>query len=482
MSQQGMDTGFQSDDPLLERYAGKEMREAFSPRSRYSTWRRLWVALAQAQAELGVPIQAAQIASLRRAVDDIDFDRVRAIEREVRHDVVAHIRAFAEKAPEARGIIHHGATSAFITDNADLILMRDGLRIIEAKLLAVLAALRQFALRYRDLPTLAYTHYQPAQLTTVGKRASLWAQDFLIDLLEVAHRLRMMRFRGAKGSTGTQANFLRMFSGDAAKVDELDRSVARAFGFEDVFPITGQTYPRKEDSLILGSLRGIGESAHKFSNDIRLLQHDGEIEEPFEEKQVGSSTMPYKRNPMRCERIGSLSKYLIAETANPSLVASTQWLERTLDDSANRRMTIPRSFLAADAILILTGNVVRGLEVHEATIRHRVGEEIPFMATEDILTESVARGGDRQALHEKIRVHAMGVRRRLAEGGGNDLLDRIAGDAAFASVRGLLPSIADPRQFTGRASEQVEIFFRDHVDPHLEGRRDLLEGGEDVLV
>lgn len=459
--------------PLVERYGSREMVEVFSARRRYRTWRDLWIALAECQAELGLPIRAEQIEEMRRRRDEIDLDRVEALERELRHDVMAHLAHFGELCPSAKGIIHLGATSAYVTDNADQILFRGALAIVRRKLEALLSALRSFALEHRALPTLAYTHFQPAQLTTVGKRAAMWAQDFLIDLDELDALGRRLRFRGVKGTTGTQASFLRLFDGDREKVRELDRRLSARMGFQDPLGITGQTYTRKLDVLLLSALAGIGLSAHKFSNDLRLLQGLGEMEEPFGKSQVGSTAMPYKRNPMRLERVSSLSKLLLTLAQNPVWVAATQWFERTLDDSASRRIVIPEAFLAADAVLVLSNSVVRGLVVQHGTIRDRVAREMEFMATEDVLMLAVKAGGDRQALHERIRAHSMAAieaRRRDPKGGGGggaDLMSRIAGDPAFAAARPHLARIADPALHIGRAAEQVEEFFREEVGPRV---------------
>ncbi|MGQ9591683.1 MAG: adenylosuccinate lyase [Planctomycetota bacterium] len=463
-----MDPRDSYEDPLVERYASRAMVENFSTRRRYRLWRELWIALAEAEAELGLPIRPEQIEEMQRHAGDIDFDRVAAIESELRHDVMAHIAAFGERCPLAKPIIHLGATSCFVTDNADLVILRRGLEIVRDELSALLAALRDFALRHRGLPTLAYTHLQPASPTTVGKRAALWAQDFLADLEEVCDRIEKLRFLGAKGATGTQASFLRLFRGDGSKVEALDRKVAEKMGFSSVLGVAGQTYPRKVDARILQALSGIAQSAHKFSTDLRILQGFGEIEEPFEEKQVGSSAMPYKRNPMRLERISSLAKFAICECMNPVWIHATQWFERTLDDSADRRVSLPHAFLAADAILVLSVNVVRGLRVYPEAIGRRVAEELPFLVAEDILMLGVEAGGDRQDLHERLRRHAMAVAEaRRTAGARNDLLARVAADPAFAAIRGKLGEIADPARFVGRAPEQTAAFFRDEVDPVL---------------
>jgi adenylosuccinate lyase len=455
-------------NPLCERYASEEMLRTFSANERYRTWRRLWIVLAEAESELGLPITAAQVAELRAHEGDLDLARVARVEKEIRHDVMAHITVFGEQCPSAKPIIHLGATSAYVTDNADLILMRQGLEILRDRLVLLLEAFRDFALAHKDLPALAYTHLQPAQLTTVGKRAAIWAQDFLLDLEDTVERIARLRFRGVKGTTGTQASFLGLFDGDAAKVEELDRRVTEKMGFRRAFLVTGQTYTRKADDAVLHVLSGIAQSAHKFSTDARILQSFGELEEPFEASQVGSSAMPYKRNPMRLERISSLAKFAICEAQNAAWVHATQWFERTLDDSANRRITIPQAFLAADAILILALNVVRGFKVYPEVIRRRLDEELPFMASEDILMAAVREGGDRQALHERIRGHAMAVAEaRKRAGARNDLLDRLAGDPLFAKVKARIPALADPARRTGRSAEQVERFFRDEAAPVL---------------
>jgi adenylosuccinate lyase len=458
-------------NPLVERYSSREMVENFSTRRRYRTWRDLWIALAECQAELGLPIRPQEIEELRRRRDDVDFARVEELESELRHDVMAHITHYGEQCPSAKRIIHLGATSAFITDNADQILIREGIAIVRKKLGALLVALRSFALAHKSLPTLAYTHFQPAQLTTVGKRAAMWAQDFLMDLDGLETLVQRFRFRGVKGTTGTQASFLRLFDGDAAKVRELDRRLSLRMGFQNPLTITGQTYTRKLDVLVLEALAAIGLSAHKFSNDLRLLQGLGEMEEPFGKAQVGSSAMPYKRNPMRLERISSLSKFLICAVQNPAWVAATQWFERTLDDSANRRIVIPEAFFAADAVLVLANSVLRGLVVHPGVIAERVGREMEFMATEDILMGAVKAGGDRQALHERIRAHSMAViEARRAGQSGEELISRIAADPAFATVRSDLAHLTDPSRYIGRAPDQVEEFFRDEVDPRIPAR------------
>ena len=452
--------------PFAMRWSTQEMLEVWSPRRRYATFRRLWIALARAQRDLGLDITQEQIAELEAAVDDIDFERGREIDREIRHEQMAQIRLFGEKAPKAAGIIHLGATSCFVSDNAELIQMRDAMRLVRRKLVNVIDRLGAFAVKWRDLPTLAYTHYQPAQLTTVGKRACLWAQDFLMDLESVERWLETLRFRGVKGTTGTQASFLQLFDGDHAKVEALDAAVAKAMGFGGVYPVTGQTYPRKVDAQALSVLSGVAQSAQKFATDLRLLQNLKEMEEPFGESQVGSSAMAYKRNPMRSERVCGLARFLIGLEQSAAQTAATQWFERTLDDSSNRRLTQPEGFLAADAILTLTLNVAGGMVVHEPVIARRVAEQTPFMATESILMAGVQAGGDRQALHERIRKHSMDVSLAVNEQGApNDLISRIAADPAFAAVRPMLDELSDPRRFIGRSPEQVDAFVAGWIEP-----------------
>jgi adenylosuccinate lyase len=460
-----------ADNPLHERYASEEMAALFGREHRYRTWRRLWIVLAQCERELGLPISAEQLAALEAAADTIDFERVAAIEAETRHDVMAHLRHFAELAPAAGGILHLGATSAFITDNADLMLAREALQLLEKRLASAILALADFARRTRDLPTLGYTHFQPAQLTTVGKRACLWIQDLVMDLEAVRGLLASLRCRGAKGTTGTQASFLTLFAGDHDKVRQLDRSVASRLGFADSFAVTGQTYPRKQDSRILAVLAGIAESCHKLGTDLRLLQGLGELAEPFEATQVGSSAMAYKRNPMRAERMCSLARRLITDSLNGPLTAATQWLERSLDDSANRRLVLPDSFLTADAILGLAAGIARRLTAREGTIRARVAHELPFMATENLLMEATVRGGDRQDLHERIRRYSLEAHEVVARGGENPLIARLAGDPAFGLSRAEIDRMLDPRAFVGRAPEQVDEFLDAVVGPAVEGVR-----------
>ena len=426
---------------------------------RFQTWRRLWTALARAEHELGLPITAEQVAELEAHITDIDYAVAEQREREVRHDVMAHVYAYGKAAPSAAGIIHLGATSCYVTDNADLILYRDGLRYLRSELLGVLANLAAFAREYAAVPTLGYTHYQPAQPVTVGKRAALWMQDFLSDLEELDHILATLKFLGCRGTTGTEASFMDLFDGDGAKIDEMNRRIAAEFGFDRCFSVCGQTYPRKTDSRILNVLSSLAQSAYRMANDIRLLQHDRQVEEPFEKNQIGSSAMAYKRNPMRCERICSLSRYLMADAANSPMTASVQWLERTLDDSANRRIALPEGFLCADAVLRLCQNVTNGLHVNEKIVDRTIREYLPFLATENIMMEAVKRGSDRQELHERIRQHSMAATARMKEGERCDLLDRLAADPAFGMTRAELDAVMDPALYTGRCAQQVERFL-----------------------
>ena len=450
------------ESPLASRYASKYMLHLFSPDMRFQTWRRLWVELARAEHELGLPITQAQVDELAAHITDIDYDVAAQREREVRHDVMAHVYAYGKAAPSAAGIIHLGATSCYVTDNADLILYRDALRYLRGELQAVLANLAAFARRYAVTPALGYTHYQPAQPVTIGKRAALWMQDFRADLEELDFVLDTMRFLGCRGTTGTEASFMDLFEGDGEKIDEMNRRIAARFGFERCFSVCGQTYPRKVDSRILSCLSAIGQSAYRMAGDIRLLQHDRQVEEPFEEHQIGSSAMAYKRNPMRCERICSLSRYLMADAMNAPMTASTQWLERTLDDSANRRISLPEGFLCADAVLRLVQNVTTGLRVNEKVVDRAVREYLPFLATENIMMEAVKRGGNRQELHEKIRQHSMAATARMKEGEPCDLLDRLAGDPAFGMTRAELDAVMDPKLYTGRCAGQVERLIAEY--------------------
>lgn len=456
------------ESPLSSRYASKYMLHLFSSDMRYQTWRKLWIALAKAERALGLPISADQIAELEAHITDIDYDCVRQREKEVRHDVMAHIHAYAKAAPSAGGIIHLGATSCYVTDNADLILYRDGLRYLRGELLKVIANLADFADRYKALPTLGYTHYQPAQLVTVGKRACLWMQDFVSDLEELDFVLASIPFLGCRGTTGTEASFMELFDEDTQKIDEMNRMIASEFGFDRCFDVCGQTYPRKMDSRILNVLSSIAQSCYRMANDIRLLQHDRQIEEPFEKNQIGSSAMAYKRNPMRSERICSLSRYLMADAMNAPMTASAQWMERTLDDSANRRISMPEGFLCADAILRLAQNVTDGLHVNEKIIKKTVLEYMPFMATENLMMEAVRRGGDRQQLHEIIRRCSMEATARIKEGESCDLLARLANEEAFGLTETEMQNLLTPSHYIGRCQQQVEIYL-DKIRPIISG-------------
>jgi adenylosuccinate lyase len=457
-------------NPLTERYASAEMSAVFSPRFKFETWRRLWLWLAEEERRLGLPIPEDAIAQMGAHLSDVDFQAAAAEEAKTRHDVMAHVHVFGAAAPAAKGIIHWGATSAYVTDNTDLIQMREGLALVERRLVATLRKLRAFALAHGDLPALAYTHFQPGQPTTVGKRATLWAADLLMDLEEVRAVGAGLRFLGAKGATGTQASFLRLFDGDSAKVEELDAALARRAGFGRRQTVSGQTYSRKQDDRVVHALSSLAQSAHKIATDLRLLQHEGELEEPFEASQVGSSSMPYKRNPMRSERICSLARHVIALSLDTALTAATQWLERSLDDSANKRIAVPEAFLATDAILMLLENVVGGLVVHPEVCARRLAEEAPFLATENVLMEAVRRGGDRQELHEKLRVHARAsAEERTHSGGPADLLQRVARDPAFGLSADDVRDAVRPEKLIGRAAEQVEAFVREELDPALAG-------------
>ena len=469
--------------PFSSRYASEEMQFLFSSDHKFQTWRRLWIALAETEQELGLPITDEQLDELRAHADDINYDVAAIREKEVRHDVMAHVYAYGQQCPKAKGIIHLGATSCYVGDNTDLMILYDALRLIRKKLVSAIALLARFADEYKAVPTLAFTHFQPAQPTTVGKRATLWAQEFLMDLDEVEYRLSGARLLGSKGTTGTQASFLELFEGDHEKCRELDRRIAQKMGYAACFPVSGQTYPRKLDAMILSTLSGIAQSASKFSNDIRLLQHLKEVEEPFEKHQIGSSAMAYKRNPMRSERIASLSRYIIADSLNPAMTAATQWFERTLDDSANKRISVAEGFLAADAVLSLVINVVDGLVVNTAVIDRDLRRELPFMATENIMMDCVKRGGDRQELHERIRTHSMDAARRVKqEDGVNDLLERIAGDPAFGVTLPELEAVLEPSRYVGRAPEQTAEFLREEVAPVLDKYRDDLGVSVDIRV
>jgi adenylosuccinate lyase len=460
--------------PLGGRYASPAMQRLWGEAHRIGLWRRLWLALAEAERELGLDIPEVALAEMRAHLDDADLAVAAKYERRFRHDVMAHVHAFGDQAPAARPFLHLGATSAFVTDNADLIVVRDSLRLLLGRLIAMLSALEGFARRTADLPCLAYTHFQPAQLTTVGKRATLWMQDFALDVEEICHRLEALRFRGCQGTTGTQASFLELFRGDHARVRDLERRVTAKLGFREQFAVTGQTYPRKADSMVLDALSGVAQSAGKLAGDLRLLQHEGELLEPFESEQIGSSAMAYKRNPMRAERITGLARFVISLQANGAHTAATQWLERSLDDSANRRLTLPEAFLGTDAILVLATNVAAGLEVREDVIRRHVADQMPFMATERWLMLGVGAGGDRQALHEVIRQHSLAVAEVVSRGGPNDLLDRLAADPAFRGVpAGSLRAELDPAVYTGRAPRQVGEFLDEYLGPLLARARPL---------
>ena len=461
--------------PLSERYASKEMQYIFSPEKKFCTWRRLWVALAEAENELGLPVTKEQIDELKEHMDDINFDVAKEREKLVRHDVMSHVYAYGVQCPKAKGIIHLGATSCYVGDNTDIIIMADALKLVRKKLINVMDELAKFADRYKAQPTLAFTHFQPAQPTTVGKRATLWLMELKLDLDDLDYLLGSLRLLGSKGTTGTQASFLELFDGDHEKCRELDRKIAQKMGFEGCYPVSGQTYSRKVDSRVLSVLAGIAQSAHKFSNDIRLLQHLKEVEEPFEKNQIGSSAMAYKRNPMRSERMASLANYVMADMMNPMMVASTQWFERTLDDSANKRLSIPEGFLAIDGILDLYLNVVDGLVVYPKVIEKRLMSELPFMATENIMMDAVKAGGDRQELHEKIRTLSMEAGRNVKEKGlDNNLLELIAADPAFNLTLDELKKTMDPSRYTGRAKEQVEEFLNEVIRPVLEENKEIL--------
>lgn len=465
--------------PLSSRYASKEMLALFSDNSRYQTFRRLWVALAESEMELGLNITQEQVDELKANVENIDFEAVARKEKEIRHDVMAHVYAYGLACPKAKGIIHLGATSCYVTDNADIIIMKQGLELIKNKLQAAISGLAQFAKQYRALPTLGFTHFQPAQPTTVGKRACLWIQDFLSDLKDLEYVLSGMRLLGNKGTTGTQASFMELFDNDSQKVKLLEEKIARKMGFDSVFPVSGQTYPRKEDSRVLNVLSGVAQSAYRFAGDLRLLQNLKEVEEPFEKNQVGSSAMAYKRNPMRSERICSLARYVMTDALNPALTASTQWLERTLDDSANRRIAVAEAFLATDAVLKIVINIASGMVVYPKVIQKHLDENLPFIATENILMESVRRGGDRQELHERIRVHSMEAARRIKEEGGDcDLISRIANDSAFKMSQEDIKAVMKAENYIGRAPEQVDEFLTGHVQPALKDFNGLIGESE----
>ncbi|RAQ25533.1 adenylosuccinate lyase [Hydrogeniiclostridium mannosilyticum] len=471
------------ESPLSARYADAEMKFIFSPDKKFRTWRKLWIALAQAEKELGLDITQEQIDEMADFQDEINYEVAEAREKVVRHDVMSHVYAFGEQCPKARPIIHLGATSCYVGDNTDIIVMHDALRLVRTKLVQVIRALSAFALKYKDLPTLAFTHFQPAQPTTVGKRATLWLQDLLMDLEDVEYQLSKAKLLGSKGTTGTQASFLELFDGDRQKVKKLDHLIAEKMGYQDCFAVSGQTYSRKLDSQMLSILSGIAQSAAKFSNDIRLLQHLKEVEEPFEKTQIGSSAMAYKRNPMRTERMASLARYVMVDSLNPAITAATQWFERTLDDSANKRISVPEAFLAVDGILNLYVNVTDGLVVYPKVIDQRLRKELPFMATENIMMDAVKRGADRQQLHERIRVHSMAAARVVKEEGGeNDLLERIAADEAFGVTLEELAGIVRPENYVGCAPQQTEEFITETVEPLLRNYAGVSEEKTEINV
>ena len=461
--------------PLSERYASKEMQYIFSPDMKFRTWRRLWIALAETEKELGLNITQEQIDELKAHKDDINYDVAKERERQVRHDVMSHVYAYGVQCPKAKGIIHLGATSCYVGDNTDIIVMAEALKLVQKKLVNVIAELSKFADKYKEQPTLAFTHFQPAQPTTVGKRATLWTQEFLMDLEDLEYVMGTLKLLGSKGTTGTQASFLELFEGDQETIDKIDPMIAEKMGFKNCYPVSGQTYSRKVDTRVLNILAGIAASAHKMSNDIRLLQHLKEVEEPFEKSQIGSSAMAYKRNPMRSERIASLSRYVMIDALNPAITSATQWFERTLDDSANKRLSVPEGFLAIDGILDLCLNVVDGLVVYPKVIEKRLMSELPFMATENIMMDAVKAGGDRQELHERIRELSMEAGRNVKEKGlDNNLLDLIAADPAFGLNEEELKKTMDPAKYVGRAPLQVENFLKKVVDPVLEANKDVL--------
>ena len=471
------------ESPLNSRYSSKEMQYIFSPNKKFSTWRKLWIALAEAEKELGLNITQEQIDELKAHVDDINYDVAREKEKQVRHDVMSHVHAYGVQCPSAKGIIHLGATSCYVGDNTDIIIMTEAMQLIRTKLVNVMNELSKFAIKYKDMPTLGFTHFQAAQLTTVGKRASLWLHELYLDFQDVEFILSKAKLLGSKGTTGTQASFLDLFDGDHEKVKKLDKLIAEKMGYCDVYPVSGQTYSRKIDSQMLSVLSGIAQSAYKFSNDIRLLQHLKEIEEPFEKSQIGSSAMAYKRNPMRSERISSLARFVIADTINTAITASAQWFERSYEDSSNKRLSVAEAFLATDAILEIYLNVVDGLVVYPKVIENRIMSELPFMATENIMMEAVKAGGDRQELHEKIRVHSMEAGRQVkVEGKPNDLIERIIADKSFNIDEQKLRSVLKPENYVGRAPEQTEEFVEEFIKPILEANKDILGAKAELSV
>lgn len=471
------------ESPFCTRYASKEMQYIFSADKKFQTWRRLWVALARAEMKLGLPVTKEQVEELEQHITDINYDVAEKREKEVRHDVMSHVYAYGVQCPQAKGIIHLGATSCYVGDNTDVIIMKDALQIVKRKLINVLALLADFADQYKDMPALAYTHLQPAQLTTVGKRATLWMNEFLMDLEEIEYRIDHLKLLGSKGTTGTQASFVELFDGDASKIKKLEKMIAEEMGFEDVVPVSGQTYSRKVDAQVVAALGGLAQSASKFSTDMRILQNFKEMEEPFEAHQIGSSAMPYKRNPMRSERITSLARYVIIDTLNPAFTSATQWFERTLDDSANKRISVAEAFLATDSILNILMNVCNGLVVYPKVVEQRVLKELPFMATENIMMEAVKKGGDRQELHEKLRTHSIAAAKVVKEEGlENDLIDRICADESFHLTRAEIDGILEPKNFTGRASEQVDEFLKECIYPVLKKNKDILGESAELSV
>ncbi|WDF45210.1 adenylosuccinate lyase [Chryseobacterium sp. KACC 21268] len=470
-------------NPLEERYSSEEMLFNFSHNNKFRTWRKLWIALAEIEKDLGLEITDEQIAELKANAENIDYDKAAEYEKKFRHDVMAHVHTYGDVAPSAKGIIHLGATSAFVGDNTDLIQIRDGLLILKKKLVNVMKNLADFSIQYKDLPTLGFTHFQPAQLTTVGKRATLWLQSLVLDIEELDFFLETLRFRGVKGTTGTAASFLELFNGDYSKVKHLDKELSKRFGFEKVFGVSGQTYDRKIDAKVVALLGNIAQSAHKFTNDLRLLQNLKEVEEPFEKNQIGSSAMAYKRNPMRSERIGALAKYVMSLTTSSAMVASTQWFERTLDDSANKRLTIPQAFLAVDAILLIWNNIMNGIVVYPNRINKHIEEELPFMATEYIIMEEVKAGGDRQEIHEVIRLHSMEASKKVKEEGKeNDLIERILNDETLKLDKSKLKEVLDPKNFIGFAPIQTEEFIANEVQPILDANSELIGLESDLKV
>lgn len=471
------------ESPFCTRYASKEMQYIFSADKKFTTWRRLWVALARAEMKLGLPVTQEQVDELEANVDNIDYETAAEREKLVRHDVMAHVYTYGLACPKAKGIIHLGATSCYVGDNTDIIIMRDALKVVKRKLINVLSQLSDFAMEYKDMPALAYTHLQPAQLTTVGKRATLWMNELLMDLDEIEYRIDNLALLGSKGTTGTQASFMELFEGDTEKVKKLEELIAEEMGFDKVVPVSGQTYSRKIDSQIVATLSGIAQSAMKFANDMRILQNFKEMEEPFEKNQIGSSAMPYKRNPMRCERITALARYVMIDSLNPAFTSGTQWFERTLDDSANKRISVAEGFLAIDAILNILINVTSGIVVYPKVIRSRIMKELPFMASENIMMDAVKKGGDRQALHEKIRTYAMEAGKQVKEFGlENDLIERILADPDFQITREEIDAILQPENFTGRSAQQTEEFVNGLIKPILEANKDIIGEKAELTV